>query len=103
MDIFKKINAAHAIGGIELLKEKLEGMLGIKIDYYVKVDYKAFRELIDAVGGIDVVIERDMNYNAHDIQVHFKKGEKVHLDEKRLRHLLDGERIMMEQDMLWGI
>ncbi|MCX7694392.1 MAG: LCP family protein [Caloramator sp.] len=77
---FRKINSIHAIGGIDLLKEKIEDMLKIKIDHYIKVDYKAFRELVDAIGGIDVLIPFDMNYDARDIKIHFKKGEKVHLD-----------------------
>lgn len=77
---FRKINSVHAIGGIDLLKYKLEDMLKININNYVKVDYKAFRELIDAIGGVDVIIPFDMNYDARDIKIHFKKGEKVHLD-----------------------
>lgn len=76
----QKINAVHAVGGIQLLKQKLEDMLNININYFVKIDYKAFRELVDAVGGVDVVIPHDMNYDARDIKIHFKKGEKVHLD-----------------------
>ncbi|MCX7951368.1 MAG: LCP family protein [Clostridiales bacterium] len=75
-----KINAVHAIGGVELIKNKIESMLNIKIDYYVKVDYSAFKELVDAVGGVDVVVPFDMNYDASDIKIHFKKGEKVHLN-----------------------
>lgn len=75
-----KINAVHAIGGVELIKNKLESMLKIKIDYYVKVDYNAFKELVDAIGGVDVIVPFDMNYDASDIKIHFKKGEKVHLN-----------------------
>lgn len=77
---YRKINSVYAIGGINLLNEKLEDMLKIKINSYVKVDYKAFRELIDAIGGVDVIIPFDMNYDARDIKIHFKKGERVHLD-----------------------
>lgn len=75
-----KINAVHAIGGVELIKNKVESMLNIKIDYYVKVDYNSFKELVDAIGGVDVVVPFDMNYDASDIKIHFNKGEKVHLN-----------------------
>ncbi len=59
------INAAHAIGedggfrevgypdgGIGLLKKTLEETLDISIHYYVRVDFAAFKDVVDAVGGI---------------------------------------------------
>lgn len=78
-----KINTAHAIGGPELAIKTVEKMLSVDINYYVKLDYEGFRQCIDAIGGIDVVIPRDMDYDAVDIHIHFKKGEKVHLDGKK--------------------
>ncbi|MCX7885587.1 MAG: LCP family protein [Caloramator sp.] len=77
---YEKINAAHALGGVPLAVKTIEKMLGIEINYYVKVDYAAFKKCIDAIGGVDVVVPFDMNYDAYDIQIHFKKGEKVHLN-----------------------
>lgn len=76
----QKINVAHAIGGHKKTIEVIEELLDIDIDYYAKIDYKGFRECIDAIGGVDVVIPQDMDYDAYDISIHFKKGEKVHLD-----------------------
>lgn len=75
-----KLNAAHAIGGVPLTVKTIEDLLDVEINYYAKIDYEGFRECIDAIGGIDVKIEQDMNYDADDIKIHFKKGETVHLD-----------------------
>ncbi|WDC83883.1 LCP family protein [Caloramator sp. mosi_1] len=96
---YRKINSIHAIGGINSLKEQIETMLKIKIDHYIKVDYNSFRELVDAIGGIDVIIPFDMNYDARDIKIHFKKGEKVHLDGLKAEQFVRWRKIMMEVDM----
>lgn len=76
----EKLNAAHAFGGVPLAISTIESMLNININYYLKIDYAGFKKCIDAVGGVDMVIPRDMDYDSHEISIHFKKGEKVHLD-----------------------
>lgn len=77
---YMKINAVNAIGGPEAAISTIEEMLDVDINYYVCIDYEGFRECIDAIGGVDVTIEQDMDYDAQDISIHFKKGEKVHLN-----------------------
>ena len=81
----QKINAAHAIGGINYAVDAVEKLLDIEIDYYSKVDYEGFRQVIDAIGGIDMDIARNMNYDdpSQDLSIHFKKGTTVHLDGKK--------------------
>jgi LCP family protein required for cell wall assembly len=78
----EKINAANVRGGTSKAIEVVEELLGISINYYVEINYEGFRELIDAVGGIDIVCPYDMDYDApsQDLHIHFKKGQKVHLD-----------------------
>lgn len=49
-----KINAAYAYGGIEMTIDTVENFLNIPIDYYVEVNMEGFRDIVDAVGGIDV-------------------------------------------------
>lgn len=77
---YMKINAVNAIGGPEAAISTIEEMLNVDINYYISIDYEGFRECIDAIGGVDVTVERDMDYDAQDISIHFKKGEKVHLN-----------------------
>lgn len=79
----EKLNSAHRIGGVPLAISTIEKMLGLKINYYAKVDYTGFRNCIDAIGGIDMEIPFDMDYDAYDISIHFKKGEIVHMDGKK--------------------
>lgn len=51
-----KLNWAHSRGGAELLMDTLEFNFGIEIDYYAKVDFLAFADIIDSVGGLDIEI-----------------------------------------------
>lgn len=77
-------------GGPALAARTIELNLGIPIDYYVSVDFKAFEQAIDAMGGITVNVEKaltDTNYpddenDGEVITVHFDKGEQ-HLDGRR--------------------
>ena len=77
-----KINAAYVLGGEEEVIEQVEGLLDITVNYLVEIDYAAFRNLIDAVGGVEMYIDRDMYYDddAQDLHIHFNKGETVLLD-----------------------
>ncbi|MFU0825362.1 LCP family protein [Clostridium sp.] len=80
-----KINAAHAVGGVRYAVDAVEKLLNIDINYYGKVDYEGFREIVDSIGGVDIEIENNMDYDdpAQDLHIHFKKGETVHLDGKK--------------------
>lgn len=53
-----KINAAYAYGGEELMIRTINSFLGAEINHYVTLDFEGFIELIDAVGGVDITIER---------------------------------------------
>lgn len=81
----EKINAANAFGGSELAIKAVENLLKININYYVEINYQGFRKLIDAIGGIDVIIPYNMDYddNAQNLHIHFKKNQSVHLDGKK--------------------
>ena len=76
-----KINHAYAYGGRELTQQTVEELLGIRVDHYVLVDFSGFQGLVDAIGGVDINVEKDMYY--HDswdgFTVDLKQGEQ-HLD-----------------------
>lgn len=59
-----KINGVHAYGeaqkagnGPKLLTEKVEEIIGQPIHYYTRVDFTAFKQIVDAVGGINITID----------------------------------------------
>lgn len=56
IETWHKLNWAHSKGGAELLMDTLEFNFGIEIDYYAKVDFLSFAEIIDSIGGLDIEI-----------------------------------------------
>lgn len=68
-------------GGLEQRIEDVSDMFGIVIDGYVKVDINGFIELVDYLGGVDVDIPLDMNYDDpyQNLHIHYTKGTH-HLD-----------------------
>jgi LCP family protein required for cell wall assembly len=53
-----KINAAYRFGGAPLMVETVEQLLGIELNHVAIVDFAGFRDLIDALGGVDVNLEK---------------------------------------------
>ncbi|MGM8366166.1 LCP family protein [Virgibacillus sp. W0181] len=74
-----KINHAHAYGGPEATMETVEQLLDIPVDYYARVNFEAFMEMVDAVDGINVDVpyelkEQDSKDRANAI--HLYPGEQ---------------------------
>lgn len=51
-----RLNAAYAYGGPELLMETLEENFDIEVNRYMLVNFQAFANLVDAVGGVDLEV-----------------------------------------------
>ncbi|MEO3945249.1 LCP family protein [Gorillibacterium sp. CAU 1737] len=90
-----KINAALAYGGPSLAIQTVSELLDIPIHYYVYTDFQGFMSLIDAVGGVTLDVEKDMDYedaaDGHKFDIHLKKGVqeldgKTALQYVRFRH-----------------
>jgi polyisoprenyl-teichoic acid--peptidoglycan teichoic acid transferase len=63
---YTKINAAHAYGeqrqeggGPETAVSVVEEVVGVPIHYYARVDFTGLEDIVDALGGIQVDVERD--------------------------------------------
>lgn len=58
----EKLNYAYAYGeskeygggGLKLSKKIISNIIGLKIDYAISVDFKAFQEIVDILGGVTV-------------------------------------------------
>jgi LCP family protein required for cell wall assembly len=83
---FHKINAAYAEGGPQLTRKLVSELLGLPIDWHIVVDYPGFIELIDALGGVTITIDKPMRYTDE------KQGLYIDLPEGT--QTLDGERAL---------
>lgn len=108
----QKINAAHALGGVQLTKRTIEETLGVHIDRYIVVSDEAVKKLVDSLGGVPIYVEKRMSYDDYSghLHVHLNKGLNV-LDGKnavgylRFRHdgLGDIGRTQRQQWFLRGL
>ena len=85
-----KMNAAYVLGGEKEVIQQVESLLSIKVNYLVEIDYAAFRNLIDAIGGVEMYIDRNMYYDddAQDLHIHFTEGDTVLLDGKKAEEFI---------------
>jgi len=58
-----KINAAFSKGGVDLTAKTIEETFGIHTDYYATINFKGFQEMVDAIGGVEVDVEKDMTFS----------------------------------------
>lgn len=85
-----RINAALALGGPNLAMETVGNLLDLDIQYYVFVDFEGFIQLIDALGGIEYEVERNMYYydpTDPEYKIDLKKGLQVLDGEKALQYV----------------
>lgn len=81
----KKINSAYGTkDGIDALFEEIGSITGITPDKYVIISFKAFRELVDAIGGVDVNVPFRMYYHdpVQNLTIDLLPGEQ-HLNGKQ--------------------
>ncbi|WP_120464716.1 LCP family protein [Paenibacillus aceti] len=108
-----RINSAITHGPNTAMKA-VSDLLGIPIQYYVYTDFQGFIELVDAIGGVDFYVEKDMHYTSkadkHEYDIDLKKGQQ-HLDGKtalqyvRFRHdaLSDFSRTERQRNFLTAV
>ncbi|HVQ43538.1 MAG TPA: LCP family protein [Candidatus Saccharimonadia bacterium] len=68
---YGKINTANAYGGVSLAEDTVSQTFDVPIDYYVKTNFSGLKEVVDAVGGLDVDVKdrlRDTEYPCDDDQ-----------------------------------
>ena len=81
----------------ETLINRINSITGLDFRYYINVDTKGLRELVDAIGGIYYEVPMDMDYDddTQDLHIHLKAGYQLLDGNKaeqlvRFRHNNDG-------------
>ncbi|MBM7561892.1 LCP family protein [Fusibacter tunisiensis] len=83
----KKMNAIYGmkdIGGVNGMKKYVSEFMGIPVDYYVRIDFKAVEAIVDTLGGYEVRVPYDMVYD--DIYA----DPPLHIDIKAGKQVLSG-------------
>jgi len=77
----------YPLGGPATLKAAIGELLGTRVHYFAAIDLDGMREVIDTVGGIDVVVERAINDPAYSDPFRDTRGFFIEAG----RHHLDGD------------
>jgi len=66
-------------GGIQRITESVSHLLEMPLDYYVIIEFEGLMQLVDALGGLRVDVEMDMDRddNAGNLHIHLKKGMQL--------------------------
>ncbi len=76
-----KINASFSNGGAQATIDTIEYNYGIDIDNYVMIDFKAFEQIVDLLGGIEVdITASEAKYLREDVKIPFIKEGKNKLN-----------------------
>ncbi|MDO9455345.1 LCP family protein [Nocardioides sp.] len=62
-------NEAFAVGGPACTMQQFEQLTGVRLDNYVKVDFNGFRDMVDAIDGVEVCIPEEISDPAHGIDI----------------------------------
>ena len=105
----EKINYAYGAGGLPMMRNTIEQLFDINVNYYLLFNVEGFINVIDAVGGLEVDVEKNMRYTdrSQNLFINLKKG-KQHLSGdqvmqySRFRHDSRGDfgRIERQQKIL---
>ncbi|MCT4356579.1 LCP family protein [Streptomyces sp. Je 1-79] len=70
-----KLNAAYAMDGPELLVRTVEFNTGLRIDHYAEIGFAGFANIVDALGGVDMNIEK--GFKDKKSGANFQAGEQT--------------------------
>jgi LCP family protein required for cell wall assembly len=106
---FGKINTAFSQGGPELMKATIRYNFGVDIDYYARIGFDSFVEIVDTLDGVTVAVECPLHDTFLKQEVHLEPGIRhlggtEALQYARSRHSTsDFDRNRRQQQVLRGL
>jgi LCP family protein required for cell wall assembly len=78
-------NAAFSIGGPACTIRQLEQTTGIRVDNYVVVDFSGFKDMVNAVGGVEVCVPYELHSDKGNITI--PAGTRTLKDQEALDYI----------------
>lgn len=104
---YNKINVATHLGGAELIIRTVENFTDLPIHHYLETDFQGFQKMVDALGGVEIYVDKAIKDNTPGYQMGIPAGYQkmdgsVALNYVRYRHdaLGDFGRIQRQQKFL---
>ena len=85
---------------LDILKRNVESIINSKINYYIKLDFKSFKYIVDSLGGVDFYVPCDMKYHdpLQNLNIDLKEGMQ-HLDGNKAEQLVRFRKGYINQDI----
>jgi len=86
---FDMWNAAFALGGPTCTVQQVEQLTGVLVDHFVVVDFNGFKDMVDALDGVEICLPEDVDDDTGNIHLAAGRREvmgKEALDYVRVRH-----------------
>ncbi|WP_238407552.1 LCP family protein [Pimelobacter simplex] len=88
---YEKWNAAYAVGGPGCTRQQLEQLTGIHVDKFVVVDFNQFKDMVDALDGVEICVPEEIDDTTGNI--HLEAGTRE----------VDGEEALAYARVRYGI
>jgi LCP family protein required for cell wall assembly len=99
-----KINHAHPFGGMPLVIKTVERFSGVKIDYYVKFNYRCYEEVVRTLGVVEVTVTEELHHKYYDFYPgKMKMGPEQAFIYLRLRNVPRGDIARTERQQRFCI
>ncbi|QCW51382.1 LytR family transcriptional regulator [Nocardioides dongxiaopingii] len=92
-----RFNTAFAVGGATCAVQTVEALTKIHIDHFISLDFNGFKEMVDAVGGVEVCIPKDVDDDEHNI--HFDAGTQVLDGQQSLNYVRERSVLSVNADI----
>jgi len=95
-----RINTSYAYGGADLLMDTIEQNFKIHIDRYVSVDFSAFIDVVDAIGGVSIDLsKKELSFIGGDMKLIDGKNGQINVLQNGIEvqpgtYFLDGEQTL---------
>lgn len=66
---YEKWNQAYQVGGPGCTRQQLEQLTGIHVDKFVVVDFSQFKDMVNALDGVEICVPREINDTTGNIHL----------------------------------
>lgn len=97
---YRKINSVYTAKGMDGLIEQVGQITGLPVNFYVKVDFEGFREIIDILGGVYYDVPMRLKYSdpAQNLYIDLQQGYQL-LDGAKAEQLVRSRSQYAEADL----
>ncbi|WP_170219459.1 LCP family protein [Nocardioides litoris] len=92
-----RFNTAFSVGGPQCTVQTVEKLTGIYIDHFLVLDFRGFKDMVDAVGGVEVCIPFEVDDPEHDI--FFDAGTQTLTGDDALNYVRERYKLSVTGDL----